>query len=128
MTRLSKFYVPRLTMFELEHELMCILIEILAAHTLPYVKNYRLIFSRGKASPISKKSNAITCRFLTLIAVNLSRGITHWLERFDGCEKEVRALGYSDTFIRMWHLYFASCIAAFTTGRTDVIQVEIIHQ
>ncbi len=74
------------------------------------------------------KEAGLHCREIFAFGQDYALTLTHWLERFDECEKEVRALGYSDTFIRMWRLYFASCIAAFTTGRTDVIQVEIIHQ
>jgi len=53
--------------------------------------------------------------------------LTHWLERFNTHENDIKAMGYGDDFIRMWRMYLASCIAAFTTGRTDVMQAELMH-
>lgn len=56
-----------------------------------------------------------------------ARTLEIWLDNFDGKRAEVSALGYDDGFIRMWRFYLAACIAAFKTGRTDVMQVELQH-
>lgn len=56
-----------------------------------------------------------------------ARTLEIWLENFDRNRAEVSALGYDDGFIRMWRFYLAACIAAFKTGRTDVMQVELQH-
>lgn len=56
-----------------------------------------------------------------------ARTLEIWLENFDKKRADVRALGYDDGFIRMWRFYLAACIAAFKTGRTDVMQVELQH-
>jgi cyclopropane-fatty-acyl-phospholipid synthase len=56
-----------------------------------------------------------------------ARTLTCWLNRFESQLKEVKALGYDETFIRMWRFYLASCIASFASRRSDVMQAEITH-
>lgn len=56
-----------------------------------------------------------------------ARTLRHWLENFDGVTGKVKALGFDDKFIRMWRFYLSCCIAAFTHGRTDVMQWELRH-
>ena len=53
--------------------------------------------------------------------------LEHWLKSFDSKKQEILALGYEESFIRMWRFYLAACIASFRTGRTDVMQVELQH-
>lgn len=56
-----------------------------------------------------------------------ARTLSCWLELFDAKRADISALGYDEGFIRMWRFYLAACIAAFKTGRTDVMQVELQH-
>lgn len=53
--------------------------------------------------------------------------LEHWLASFDSKKQEIMALGYEESFIRMWRFYLAACIASFRTGRTNVMQVELQH-
>ena len=53
--------------------------------------------------------------------------LRHWLENFEAKIKEVRAMGFDEKFIRMWRFYLTSCIAAFSHGRTNVVQWELRH-
>ena len=39
----------------------------------------------------------------------------------------IRKLGRDDSFLRTWRYYLDICAAAFATGRTDVVQVELAH-
>lgn len=48
-----------------------------------------------------------------------------WLERFDAKRDEVRALGFSEEFLRKWRFYLCYCIAGFKAKRTDVVQFEL---
>ena len=48
-----------------------------------------------------------------------------WLERFDAKHNEVRALGFSEEFLRKWRFYLCYCIAGFKAKRTDVVQFEL---
>jgi cyclopropane-fatty-acyl-phospholipid synthase len=48
--------------------------------------------------------------------------LRHWLDRFEAHEGEVRRM-FDDRFVRMWRLYLASSLAAFTTGWMQLFQV-----
>ncbi|MBL8850162.1 MAG: hypothetical protein JNG89_10785, partial [Planctomycetaceae bacterium] len=37
---------------------------------------------------------------------------------------EVRALGFTDEFLRMWHYYFCYCEAAFEERAVGVVQIQ----
>lgn len=50
-----------------------------------------------------------------------------WLKRFDANEKEIRALGYDDKFIRLWRFYLGVCYAAFKVERINVMHMELRH-
>ena len=45
-----------------------------------------------------------------------------WRERFDGATEDVTALGFDETFRRMWSLYLAYSEAGFASGYLDVHQ------
>ncbi len=53
--------------------------------------------------------------------------LKQWLKTFDVHKDDVKALGFDDSFIRLWRFYLASCIAGFKTGRTNVMQIELTH-
>jgi cyclopropane-fatty-acyl-phospholipid synthase len=40
---------------------------------------------------------------------------------------EIRAMGYSEAFLRNWRFYLGLCAATFAVGRTNVMQVELQH-
>jgi cyclopropane-fatty-acyl-phospholipid synthase len=48
--------------------------------------------------------------------------LRRWRERFDQCAEQVRALGFDETFRRMWSLYLAYSEAGFRSGYLDVGQ------
>ncbi len=50
-----------------------------------------------------------------------------WSERMTACEAQIRALGHDDRFLRNWQFYFGICAAAFSVGRTDVVQLEFAN-
>jgi len=50
-----------------------------------------------------------------------------WLNTFDEKIEEIKPLGFDEKFIKIWRMYLASCIASFSTDRTDVMQVEVQH-
>ena len=53
--------------------------------------------------------------------------LRHWHERFMAKLAEVRALGYSNTFIRMWQFYLASCEAAFAERATGDVHMLMVR-
>jgi cyclopropane-fatty-acyl-phospholipid synthase len=56
-----------------------------------------------------------------------ARTLAAWLERFDAVREKVLKQGFDEKFARMWRYYLAYCIAGFATGRTDVLQAELVH-
>jgi cyclopropane-fatty-acyl-phospholipid synthase len=56
-----------------------------------------------------------------------AKTLKHWLDNFESKLKEVKALGLDEKFIRIWRFYLESCIASFSVGRTNVMQVELQH-
>jgi cyclopropane-fatty-acyl-phospholipid synthase len=56
-----------------------------------------------------------------------ARTLKEWLVKFKAHEHQLVSMGYDKSFQRMWQFYLATCIAAFSTARTDVIQLELQH-
>jgi cyclopropane-fatty-acyl-phospholipid synthase len=53
--------------------------------------------------------------------------LREWSGRMQAKTAEIKALGHDERFLRNWQYYFAICAAAFQIGRTDVVQVELVH-
>jgi cyclopropane-fatty-acyl-phospholipid synthase len=73
-----------------------------------------------------EKAGLVCCEVFTF-GQDYKRTLEHWLARFEAKSDAIRALGRDEYFIRLWRFYLAGCIAAFTTGRTSVMQAEIMH-
>ncbi len=56
-----------------------------------------------------------------------ARTLHLWRAAFLEALPQVRALGYDETFVRLWDFYLAYCEAAFNTGNTDVRQFTLRH-
>jgi cyclopropane-fatty-acyl-phospholipid synthase len=54
-----------------------------------------------------------------------ARTLAHWRERFLGNWRQVAALGFDETFRRMWEFYLAYCEAGFRVGYLDVHQFAL---
>jgi cyclopropane-fatty-acyl-phospholipid synthase len=79
----------------------------------------RYIFPGGCLTSISGMTDTMT-RATDMRAVHIedigphyARTLELWRERFFKVLDDVRALGYSDEFIRMWHYYLAYCEGGF---------------
>ena len=51
-----------------------------------------------------------------------------WLANMDQQIPAIQALGYSETFIRKWRFYLASCAGMFRAGGINVMQVELARK
>lgn len=67
------------------------------------------------------------CRDVFRFGQDYATTLREWTQRFNAAEKDIRALGHSTAFMRTWRFYLSMCAAAFTVGRTDVVQVELSH-
>ncbi len=52
--------------------------------------------------------------------------LRRWRAKFESRSAQVSALGFDDTFRRMWSLYLAYCEAGFRTGYLDVAQFTMV--
>jgi cyclopropane-fatty-acyl-phospholipid synthase len=62
---------------------------------------------------------------VTTFGADYARTLRAWRERFDAHAAEVDALGFDQTFRRMWDFYLAYCEAGFATGYLDVAQIVL---
>ncbi len=56
------------------------------------------------------------------LRLHYARTLTHWLELYEAQIGRVRAM-FDEKFVRMWRLYLAGSIAAFTSGTLQLFQV-----
>ncbi|MED7819438.1 MULTISPECIES: cyclopropane-fatty-acyl-phospholipid synthase family protein [unclassified Francisella] len=56
-----------------------------------------------------------------------AKTLDEWDKSFINVEQDLIKLGFDKRFQRMWRFYLNSCSAAFTHGRINVAQLEIVH-
>ena len=57
--------------------------------------------------------------------VDYARTLALWRDAFDAHWPQVAALGFDETFRRLWRLYLSYCEAGFLAGNVDVVQFEL---
>ncbi|MGI9221032.1 MAG: class I SAM-dependent methyltransferase [Woeseiaceae bacterium] len=57
------------------------------------------------------------------IGPHYARTLRKWNEKFSANIEKVRAMGYPETFIRMWEFYLCYCEAAFIERSTGTVQM-----
>jgi cyclopropane-fatty-acyl-phospholipid synthase len=60
------------------------------------------------------------------ISRHYARTLCHWRERFDTAIDEVRALGYTEEFIRTWRYYLCYCEGAFLERAIGNVQMHLV--
>jgi cyclopropane-fatty-acyl-phospholipid synthase len=95
--------------------------------SVDFIKRY--IFPGSCIPSITAISNAIAgatdLRLVHLedITPHYARTLREWRKRFFAAIDQVRALGYSDTFIRMWEYYLCYCEGGFTERYIGDVQM-----
>lgn len=56
-----------------------------------------------------------------------AKTLREWSARMKAHTADIKAMGHDDRFLRNWQYYLNICAASFETGRTDVVQVELVH-
>jgi cyclopropane-fatty-acyl-phospholipid synthase len=56
------------------------------------------------------------------IGLDYARTLRMWFDNFNARLSEVRAMGFSDRFIRKWNYYLQYCEAAFAMRNISVVQ------
>ena len=57
-----------------------------------------------------------------------ARTLALWREAFEAHWPRIAALGFDETFRRLWRFYLAYCEAGFRSGTIDVVQFELGHR
>ena len=67
----------------------------------------------------------LTARDPVFFGHDYARTLEEWSGRFEAALSEVRALGFSERFIRMWRYYLAYCRVGFEHESIDVMQMRL---
>ena len=96
-----------------------------------FIKRY--IFPGGCLTSVTDMSRTMTkpndMRVIHLedIGPHYATTLRHWHDRFFGRIGEVRELGYSEAFIRMWKFYLCYCESAFIERTIGDVQMLIMR-
>ena len=96
-----------------------------------FIKRY--IFPGGCLTSVTDMTRTLTrhtdMRVIHLedIGPHYATTLRHWHERFLDKIDDVRKLGYSDAFIRMWQFYLAYCESAFIERAIGDVQMLIMR-
>ncbi|MAD91618.1 MAG: SAM-dependent methyltransferase [Gammaproteobacteria bacterium] len=99
--------------------------------SVDFINKY--IFPGGCLTSITGMTETITkhtdMRLFHLedISPHYARTLNHWHDRFFENIDNVRKLGFSETFIRLWKYYLCYCESAFTERATGVVQLLIMR-
>jgi cyclopropane-fatty-acyl-phospholipid synthase len=56
------------------------------------------------------------------LRLHYAKTLRHWLERYEAASERVKSM-FDEKFVRMWRLYLAGSVAAFTMGSLQLFQV-----
>jgi cyclopropane-fatty-acyl-phospholipid synthase len=56
------------------------------------------------------------------LRLHYAKTLRHWLERYESASERVKSM-FDEKFVRMWRLYLAGSVAAFTMGTMQLFQV-----
>lgn len=103
-----------------------------ARKTVDFIKRY--VFPGGFLPSLTAMTNSMTrVTPLRAIAVedigpHYALTLKHWRERFFNKLAEVRKLGFSDEFIRLWEFYLCYCEGAFSERAIGTVQLHAIRE
>lgn len=96
-----------------------------------FIKRY--IFPGGCLTSVTGMAETMT-RHTDLRTIHLedigphyARTLRHWRARFNARLDDVRELGYSESFIRMWEFYLVYCEAAFMERAIGTVQLLAVR-
>jgi len=101
-----------------------------ALRDVDFIKRY--IFPGGFLPSIAVMSNSIANAtdmklfHLEDIGPHYATTLRDWRQRFFHNIKQVRSLGYSDTFVRMWDFYLCYCQGAFMERAIGTVQMLLV--
>lgn len=81
-----------------------------------------LLLSIGRANEAIAHTGDLFMHELEDLGSSYAKTMRLWFERFNQRLHDVKALGFSDSFIRKWNFYLQYCEAAFATRNISVVQ------
>lgn len=97
------------------------------SNNVDFIQKY--IFPGGFLPSVTSLTQAATqysdlvVRDLFDIGLDYAKTLNEWHRRFNQAEKEVRALGYDDRFIRMWRYYMSYCEGGFLARTISAVHM-----
>lgn len=98
-----------------------------AVRSVDFIK--RFVFPGGFLPSVSamtdslKRSTDLVALHLQDIGLHYATTLQHWRRRFFANLDAVRALGYPDSFIRMWEFYLCYCEGGFLERNVGTVQL-----
>ena len=98
--------------------------------TSDFIREY--IFPGGMLAPearmVSDAARAgLALQQATRFGHDYATTLVLWRERVHAAAAPIRALGFDERFLRLWHFYLCYCEAGFRSGRTDVVHLAFRH-
>ncbi|HRE83646.1 MAG TPA: cyclopropane-fatty-acyl-phospholipid synthase family protein [Opitutaceae bacterium] len=81
-----------------------------------------LLLSANRLNHLLAEKGGFVLHGLDDIGADYARTLHLWRDRFSRQTAAVRALGFSDRFLRLWTYYLAYCEAAFATRHISLVQ------
>ena len=100
-----------------------------AKKSVDFIQRY--IFPGGSLASLSAISGIVAretdmrISHLTDIGAHYALTLNHWRRRFFASLEQVRALGYSEEFVRLWQYYLSYCEGAFIERAIGDVQLLI---
>jgi cyclopropane-fatty-acyl-phospholipid synthase len=77
-------------------------------------------------SAVLTRSTDLRIAHLEDIGLHYATTLAHWRARFRARSAEIRALGFPETFLRMWEYYFCYCEAGFLERAIGDVQLLLL--
>lgn len=95
-----------------------------------FIRHY--VFPGGMLPSLARFKDEAASAGLKVVDVfsfgqDYARTLRDWSARMREREDEILALGRDRQFLRNWQFYLGMCAAAFSVGRTDVAQIELVR-
>ena len=101
-----------------------------ALREVDFIKRY--IFPGGFLPSVATMTNSIAKAtdmklfHLEDIGPHYASTLRDWRQRFFSNLEQIKALGYSDSFVRMWEFYLCYCEGAFIERTTGTVQMLLV--
>ena len=91
----------------------------------------RYVFPGGMLASVARLRDEVAgagliWRRSDTFGTSYARTLAEWGRRFQAKWSEISDMGFDERFKRLWLFYLGYCEAGFRSGRTDVVQLEIV--